>query len=70
MCPFHDGALFWVLQEGEESSVIFMWGRGREGQLGGGLHADNASPSAVDELRGQHVLQVITICTLQCQCTI
>ncbi|BDA49523.1 probable E3 ubiquitin-protein ligase HERC2 at N-terminal half [Coccomyxa sp. Obi] len=45
-------------EEGEERSVIFMWGRGREGQLGGGLHADNATPSAVDELRGRHVLQV------------
>ncbi|CAL8464600.1 g4135 [Coccomyxa elongata] len=44
-------------EEGEERSVIFMWGRGREGQLGGGLHTDSASPSAVDELRGRHVLQ-------------
>lgn len=59
----YDGAMC-GLQEGEERSVIFMWGRGREGQLGGGLHADSANPSAVDELRGRHVLQVTTFCTI------
>ncbi len=45
-------------QEGAECSVIFTWGRGREGQLGVGLHADSAIPAPVDELRGRHVLQV------------
>jgi hypothetical protein len=45
-------------QEGEECSVIYTWGRGREGQLGVGMHADSAVPAAVDELRGRHVLQV------------
>lgn len=47
-----------VMQEGEECSAIFMWGRGREGQLGNGLHSDSAKPIAVDELRGRRVLQV------------
>ena len=47
-----------VAQEGEECSVIFTWGRGREGQLGLGMHIDSAIPAAVDELRGRHVLQV------------
>jgi hypothetical protein len=49
--------------------VIFMWGRGREGQLGTGLHSDCALPTAVDELRGRRVVQVLlhlTLCCHQC----
>jgi hypothetical protein len=48
------------LQEGEEGSgsVVLTWGRGREGQLGSGGHADSALPRAVEELRGRRVLQV------------
>ena len=45
--------------EGLESTVIFMWGRGREGQLGSGGAADSAAPQLVEELRGRRVLQVI-----------
>lgn len=35
-----------------------MWGRGREGQLGSGLHCDSALPLPVADLQGRHVLQV------------
>lgn len=55
----HDAERIGVcMQEGEECSVIFMWGRGREGQLGSNVHADSTIPTPVDELRGRHVLQV------------
>ena len=38
--------------------MIFAWGRGREGQLGNGVHADSASPQPVGDLQGRQVLQV------------
>ena len=43
---------------GSEFSGLFMWGRGREGQLGVGSHQDNSTPKMVDELKGRRVLQV------------
>ena len=47
-------------QLGSEFSGLFMWGRGREGQLGVGTHQDNSVPKMVDELKGRRVLQVRT----------
>ena len=38
--------------------MVMMWGRGREGQLGTGGHADSAAPRPVEELRGRRVVQV------------
>ena len=45
-------------QLGSEFCGLFMWGRGREGQLGVGTHQDNSVPKMVDELKGRRVLQV------------
>ncbi|KAK9818108.1 hypothetical protein WJX72_007263 [[Myrmecia] bisecta] len=53
-CDKHTGKA----QEGAECSVIFMWGRGREGQLGSNSHHDSIGPKIVEELRGRPVLQV------------
>jgi len=45
-------------QLGSEFSGLFMWGRGREGQLGVATYQDNSVPKMVDELKGRRVLQV------------
>ena len=45
-------------QLGSEFSGLFMWGRGREGQLGVATYQDNSVPKMVDELKGRCVLQV------------
>lgn len=45
-------------QLGSEFCGLFMWGRGREGQLGVGSHEDNSVPKMVNELKGRRVLQV------------
>lgn len=37
---------------------MFMWGRGREGQLGVGAYQDNSTPKIVDELKGRRILKV------------
>ena len=47
-----------MLQLGSEFSGLFMWGRGREGQLGVATYQDNSVPKMVDELKGRRVLQV------------
>ena len=40
-------------------SVILAWGRGAEGQLGGGSLSDSATPRVVDgALKGRQILQV------------
>ncbi len=44
-------------QEAGEGSAVWVWGRGREGQLGGGSSAGAALPRAVDALRCRRVLQ-------------
>jgi len=45
-------------QLGSEFSGLFMWGRGREGQLGVATYQDNSVPKIVDDLKGRRVLQV------------
>lgn len=45
-------------QLGGSSNIIFMWGRGQEGQLGVGTHQDSSHPRAVELLQGRKVLQV------------
>lgn len=50
--------LVMVAQAGERDCIIFTWGRGREGQLGTGAHADSAFPQPVGDLQGRQVLQV------------
>ena len=47
-----------VAQAREQTCIIFTWGRGREGQLGTGAHADSAVPQPVEDLQGRQVLQV------------
>ena len=60
-----------VPQVGEQACLIFTWGRGREGQLGNGAHADSAFPQPVGDLQGRQVLQVFKESSLriQVQCT-
>lgn len=46
------------------TSVVLTWGRGVEGQLGSGSHADSGTPRIVDgALKGRQVLQVRAIST-------
>ncbi|KAK9824898.1 hypothetical protein WJX74_004462 [Apatococcus lobatus] len=45
-------------QTGQDASMIFVWGRGLEGQLGLGKQADTPLPQLVQELKGRHMLQV------------
>lgn len=52
-------------QLGSEFCGLFMWGRGREGQLGVGTHQDNSVPKMVDELKGRRVLKVSLSDSLQ-----
>lgn len=43
--------------EGLESTVVFMWGRGQEGQLGHGSYASSSSPQLVEDLRDRRISQ-------------
>ena len=49
---------FVFVQAGSEFSAMFMWGRGREGQLGVGSMQDNSIPKIVEELKGRKILKV------------
>ena len=44
--------------EGLESTVVFMWGRGMEGQLGNGSYSNSAVPQLVEDLRDRRISQV------------
>ena len=46
------------VQARERASALWMWGRGKEGQLGQGSLEDCALPCLVPALRTRHVLQV------------
>ena len=46
------------MQVDKRSSVIFMWGRGQEGQLGLGSLEDSPYPCAVPSLKSRHIMQV------------
>lgn len=45
---------------------MFMWGRGREGQLGVGGLQDNSVPRIVEELKGRKILKVHSWAGLGC----
>lgn len=51
---------------------MFMWGRGREGQLGVGSMQDNSVPKIVEELKGRKILKVsmlqLCLCALFTYC--
>lgn len=47
--------------EGLESTVVFMWGRGMEGQLGNGSYSNSAVPQLVEDLRDRRISQVRTL---------
>lgn len=44
--------------EGLESTIVFMWGRGQEGQLGHGKNSCSAQPQLVEDLKDRRILQV------------
>lgn len=44
--------------EGYESTLVHVWGRGQEGQLGLGNCADSATPQLLEALRDRRILQV------------
>ena len=46
-------------QEGLESTMIFVWGQGEDGQLGAGRCKDSATPLLVEELKGRKIIQVV-----------
>ena len=52
-------------QTKERATLLWMWGRGREGQLGADSLADSALPCLVPALRTRQVLQVRI---RQCHC--
>ena len=56
------------------AAAVFAWGRGSQGQLGGGRWEDSAAPVAVEALRGRRVLRVaaggasaLAVCTHEAQ---
>lgn len=46
--------------EGLESTVVYMWGRGLEGQLGNGSYASSSTPQLVEDLQDRRISQVLT----------
>ena len=44
--------------EGYKNTMIFVWGKGEEGQLGLGNCKDAVMPQLVEELNGRRIIQV------------
>lgn len=52
--------------EGLESTMIFVWGRGGDGQLGLGRCKDSSAPQLVEELNGRKIIQVAPLIFVDC----
>ena len=60
------GLRMWGVQARERASALWMWGRGKEGQLGQGSLEDCALPCLVPALKARAVLQVRSSLTVPC----